>query len=92
MPGQADHPDFDTAEEQRAGGTCRVGTEHRERMGERMAAAVVGQDACHADDNNGKYGDEPQNDDHDAIPVEEAGSGSAGTRLGVRSPLSQSHL
>ena len=50
QPGQGDGPDHDAVEEQLAGGAGHVIAEHRERMGERMAAAVVGQDADHADD------------------------------------------
>src|SRR6185437_3845669 len=65
--GQGDRPDHDAVQEQRAGGPGHVIAEHRERMGERMAAAAIGQDTGHADDHSRDQEDEPDNDDHDVL-------------------------
>ena len=46
---------------QRAGGPGHVIAEHRERVGERMAAAAIGQDAGHAGDHRRDQDDKPDN-------------------------------
>jgi hypothetical protein len=47
------------------GGAGHVIAEHRERVGERMAAAVIGQDAGYTDDHRRDQADEP--DDYDVL-------------------------
>jgi hypothetical protein len=52
-------PDRNAVEEQCAGGSGHVIAEHRERVGERMAAAVIRQDADHADNHRCDQDDKP---------------------------------
>ena len=67
QPEQAECPDHDAVQEQRAGGAGHVVAEHREVVGESMPAAAVGQDAGHAGDHRRDQDDEPDNYDLDAL-------------------------
>src|SRR5512140_3466906 len=67
QPDQAECPDHDAVQEQRAGGAGHVVAEHRELVGERMLAAAIRQDAGHAGDHRRDQDDEPDDYDHDVL-------------------------
>jgi hypothetical protein len=67
---QSEHghrPDHDAVKERGAGRAGDVVAEHREPVGERMCAALIGEDAGHANDYRGDEQDKAEYEDHDAL-------------------------